>query len=83
MHILCRLTGKKCIIYENTTVRKDVLLLDFFTFPSPGESMVYGYIIILIVFIAATLTLRRLKKANEKQIKEDNERRAADDSDQH
>ena len=56
--------------------------LDFFTFPDPSESMLYGYIIILIVFVAASVTLRRLKKANEKQAEKEKKHKMIENSEQ-
>lgn len=42
--------------------------MDMVTFPDPSEgSMLYGYIIMLLVFLAASFTVHRLKKANKRQ----------------
>lgn len=43
--------------------------MDIVQFPDPSEgNMLYGYIIILIVFVASAFTLHRIKKASKKQI---------------
>ncbi|MFA9557509.1 hypothetical protein ACERII_09405 [Evansella sp. AB-rgal1] len=42
--------------------------MDIFTIPDPSEgNLAYGYIILILVFIAASFTVNRLKKATRRQ----------------
>ncbi|UCZ54219.1 hypothetical protein LGQ02_05510 [Bacillus shivajii] len=46
-------------------------MMDFFTMPDPSETnFAYAYIVLIIVFLATYFTVRKLKKSNEKAIKE-------------
>lgn len=39
--------------------------MDFFTMPDPSETnFAYAYIVLIFVFLFASLTVRKLKKAN-------------------
>ncbi|MBU9711739.1 hypothetical protein [Evansella tamaricis] len=52
--------------------------MDIFTFPDPSQdNMAYAYIIMIFVFLAAFITVNRLKKATKKAEEQDklNEKR--------
>ncbi|SDZ17102.1 hypothetical protein SAMN05421736_10759 [Evansella caseinilytica] len=44
--------------------------MDFFTMPDKAEGgFAYAYIVMIFVFLAASFTVSRLKRANKKQVK--------------
>ncbi|MDG5786331.1 hypothetical protein QA612_02430 [Evansella sp. AB-P1] len=48
--------------------------MDIFTFPDGDENFLYAYIIMILVFIAASFTVSRLKRANKRLAEEESKR---------